>query len=408
MLYTVIGKKDGFPRKARKKHRGKTMKKINKKIILTVLSLSFLVAVLPFDVSKTISNSISAEDEDYSSYFPHKDNIMLANVNDNKVYWFENNKIQGTNKDPKGVYGWDDRVKKNINRGREIYNQGGMVSPGGAGWHWLDSVYGGAVAFNKEVWMPYIYQDEASWDDATKKTISLESDSYTEKSYYYEKAQLEYHTVNAKMSDQVYNAMKNGTGKWVRYSYTGSMVKGWYAVVGKEEDIYPDQKGNVYYYDYKTGLMAKGETVIDGITYIFDELTGVLKGKLGGNDITTIKFALSSSGTLKIKGVPAERKTIYIYRCLTCHQTTFNKDEHIQEMGGLGNPVYNESTGQWRWDGEGANHSSFSSYPDHNEYTPHPEEQYRDWSIKHGSVSYDVTVNVSNQNVECNYEDIKR
>ena len=35
--------------------------------------------------------------------------------------------------------------------------------------------------------------------------------------------------------------------------------------------------GNIYYYDTKTGLMAKGWVTIDGTTHYFDETTGVLK-----------------------------------------------------------------------------------------------------------------------------------
>ncbi len=37
------------------------------------------------------------------------------------------------------------------------------------------------------------------------------------------------------------------------------------------------QRGNIYYYDTRTGLMAKGRTVIGGRTYYFDEITGALK-----------------------------------------------------------------------------------------------------------------------------------
>ena len=78
------------------------------------------------------------------------------------------------------------------------------------------------------------------------------------------------------MSDQVYNAIINKSGKWVRYDSNGAMAKGWYKVEGNEALVYPNQVGNTYYYDYKTGLMAKGQTIIDGETYYFDEVTGVL------------------------------------------------------------------------------------------------------------------------------------
>ena len=79
------------------------------------------------------------------------------------------------------------------------------------------------------------------------------------------------------MSTQVYNAIKNNTGKWVRYDNEGKMIKGWYTVKGKDIELYPDQAGNTYYYDYKTGLMAKGKTIINGKEYNFDKITGVCK-----------------------------------------------------------------------------------------------------------------------------------
>ena len=54
------------------------------------------------------------------------------------------------------------------------------------------------------------------------------------------------------------------------------MYKGWYTVEGEDALLYPSQAGNTYYYDKKTGLMAKGTVTIDGVTYSFDKITGVL------------------------------------------------------------------------------------------------------------------------------------
>ena len=48
-------------------------------------------------------------------------------------------------------------------------------------------------------------------------------------------------------------------------------------IEGKDEKLYPEQIGNTYYYDPKTGLMAKGEVEIEGKIYYFDEVTGVLQ-----------------------------------------------------------------------------------------------------------------------------------
>ena len=163
---------------------------------------------------------------------------------DGSSYWYEGGVRQGTYDDPKGVVG-DGTV-----RGREIYD------PASDGWYWLDACYDGAKACNKEVWMPYIYQNEASWDDAEIEMNANNSGS---------------------MKQQVINFIKNREGKWVRYDANGKMVKGWYTVEGADAELYPEQIGNTYYYDYQTGLMAKGKQVIDGEEYFFDEVTGALQ-----------------------------------------------------------------------------------------------------------------------------------
>ena len=55
------------------------------------------------------------------------------------------------------------------------------------------------------------------------------------------------------------------------------MIKGWYTVQGSDISLYPAQAGNTYYYDLITGEMCKGNKIIEGKTYYFDENTGVLK-----------------------------------------------------------------------------------------------------------------------------------
>ncbi len=164
-----------------------------------------------------------------------------------KSYWYEDNKRQAVPGDPKNIID----AKYNTERGREIYD------PGSNGWYWLDSIYDGAKAVGKEVWMPYIYQDEKNWDDAAMRSIAYESDPG--------------------MGECVYNAMRNGDGKWVRYNEYGAMLKGWVKIEGALADLYPDQAGNVYYYDTRTGLMAKGSVQIGGKSYYFDPITGVLQ-----------------------------------------------------------------------------------------------------------------------------------
>lgn len=162
---------------------------------------------------------------------------------DGKYYWYENGIKQGTYDDPQGVIG-DGTV-----RGREIYDHATD------GWYWLDSCYNGAKACSKEVWMPYIYQNEASWGEDEIITNSLASGN---------------------MASQVQEAIKKHYGKWVRYDANGKMIKGWYTVQGADTNLYPSQAGNIYYYDKKTGLMAKGWLEIDGVTYHFDENSGAL------------------------------------------------------------------------------------------------------------------------------------
>lgn len=129
-----------------------------------------------------------------------------------KKYWYEEGKRQGVYGDEKNI--WDTQYEK-TERGREIYD------PESDAWYWLDAIYDGAAAIEKEVWMPYIFQDEP----------------------------------------------KGSTdGKWVRYDKYGQMIKGWYA----------DDNG-VYYYDTWTGAMYKGKHTIGEQTHFFDEITGIMQ-----------------------------------------------------------------------------------------------------------------------------------
>ena len=136
---------------------------------------------------------------------------------DGNDYWYENGVRQGIIGDSKNitdtVYGKE--------RGREIYD------PVTDGWYWLDCDNEGAKATNKEVWIPYINQED------------LEKGA-------------------------------NKEGKWVRYDSSGKMIKGWYM---SEYDI--------YHYDKKTGEMLKGWRIINDRKYHFDEKTGILISRSG-------------------------------------------------------------------------------------------------------------------------------
>ena len=175
-----------------------------------------------------------------------------------KYYWYENGVKQGTVNDPNGVMG-DGTV-----RGREIFD------PASNGWYWLDACYDGAKAIGKEVWIPYIYQNEDTWDAEGKSSVAYESDSG--------------------MAEIVLQAMVSKAGKWVRYDENGAMLKGWVRIEGALEVKYPNQAGNIYYYDNRTGLMAKGTVTLNGREYHFDETTGVMdRGSVTINGTTYTK-----------------------------------------------------------------------------------------------------------------------
>ena len=181
---------------------------------------------------------VSAEDLD-----------LVWNWEDGKRYWYENNIKQGTYEDPKCVMG------DGTCRGREIYDKGSD------GWYWLDSIYDGAKAENKEVWIPYIYQDEDKWKNDEDQLLDRASFSYAEITRYNEISD---------MRNQIIKAIKENEGKWVRYDKNGKMYKGWY------DDSESKEIGNIYFYDYATGAMAKGDVHIGYRTYHFDEITGIL------------------------------------------------------------------------------------------------------------------------------------
>ncbi len=101
-------------------------------------------------------------------------------------------------------------------RGKEIYD------PASDAWYWLDNIQHGAKAVSKDV-----YQESDAGPYADRE---------------------------------------DGTGKWVRYDEAGHMIKGWH-----------QSENGTYYFDPIYGSMAKRETVIDGIWYYFDEITGVLR-----------------------------------------------------------------------------------------------------------------------------------
>ena len=134
-------------------------------------------------------------------------------------YWYEDGYLRGAYGDPKNI--WDEIY--GIERGQEIYDHASDA------WYWLDACHNGAVATDKEVWMPYVFHGETTPTD----------------------------------------------GKWVRYDRGGRMIKGWYAILDTDQESW----AKLYLYDPITGAMIKGEQIIytmNGLPYKihFDEVTG--------------------------------------------------------------------------------------------------------------------------------------
>ena len=154
-------------------------------------------------------------------------------------------------------------------------------------------------------------------------------------------------TSEADMSAQVEAAIRNGDGKWVRYDENGIMLKGWVKIEGALAECYSDQAGNVYYYDQKTGLMAKGDVTINGVQYHFDEITGVLDS----GEVTQQKYVCTSQKTY-INGV-LNSETIYDERGNELKTIRYRTDgsSYIQEewqYDERGNEIYYKSyAGTW-------------------------------------------------------------
>ncbi len=206
------------------------------------------------DDTEQFSDDIEQVSEDYMGWI----------VRDEKSYWYEGGVRQGNSADEK-CFSYEGTL-----RGREIYD------PESDGWYWLDVNADGAKASNKEVFMPYIYQDEEQHltDDAWINEVAGLSNKTAEITA---RDGGEVVDLSAQLSTAIRSHGGDGAGKWVRYDAQGKMIKGWYTVKDADAGIYPEQVGNTYYYDRQTGLMAKGNAVIDGTAHYFDEVTGVMQ-----------------------------------------------------------------------------------------------------------------------------------
>ena len=243
-----------------------------------------------------------------------------------KYYWYENGVKQGTSEDDKGVRG------DGVIRGREIYD------PESDAWYWLDAANDGAKATDKEVWIPYLYQGEEpgstdgkwvrydedgmmvkGWYDNENGTYFYDRDTGAMDKGYYTVGGYTYHVDEVtgvllqsghwlRVDGALYwyeNGVRQGTegrgkeiydpssdgwywldavqggqkavnkdvyleddDKWVHYDEDGRMIHGWY----QDGDDW-------YYFDEETGAMYKGTNIVEGVSYDFDEYTGVLIGR---------------------------------------------------------------------------------------------------------------------------------
>lgn len=203
---------------------------------------SNLCGTLPVFAAETTDASQAAAEE--MSYTGWKEDAVSG-----RMFWYESGVKQGTVSDPKILY------KDGTPRGREICDTT-PVNQKNWGWYWLDTVQDGARATGKEVYMPYVHQDEGKWTDQQKADFA--------------------NTCDEGMKHFVYQAMQEKTGKWVRYDNSGKMMTGWVHITGRLAELYPEQKDNWYYYETHTGLMAKGWITMNGMNFHFNETTGVL------------------------------------------------------------------------------------------------------------------------------------
>ncbi len=126
-----------------------------------------------------------------------------------KSYWYDNNKILGRKDDPENLIDENSHMPL----GRELYLRSDDA------WYWLDASNDGARAEDREVRIPYIYQDQRD----------------------------------------------TGEYKYVYYGSDGKMLKGWQMLDGK------------YYYFYPvTGEKYFGTKEIEGTSYHFNDATGEL------------------------------------------------------------------------------------------------------------------------------------
>ena len=189
-------------------------------------------------------------------------------------YWYENGVRQGVK------YNADGSIDVSY-RGKEIYD------PESDAWYWLDSVQDGARAVSKDV---YQESEAGEWGDKTGDDG---------KTY----------------------------GKWVRYDADGHMVKGW-----------QDTDNGRYYFDPIYGTMAKGDAIIDGVSYHFNKDTGILENAAVDDD----------GNSLIIDGWHNVGGTSYWYENGVRQGVKYNADGSIDKYY-RGKEIYDPDSDAWYW-----------------------------------------------------------
>lgn len=294
-------------------------------------------------------------------------------------YWYEGGVRQG--------YDPEDRSY----RGKEIYDADSDA------WYWLDAIQYGAKAVNKDVYQESyagIYADRADgtgkwvrydenghmvkgWDtnDYGKYYFDLETGAMVKGTAVIDGVEYCFDSETGVLCDNIFitengcrywyeNGIRQGLegrgkeiydprtdawywldavdggkmavgkdvyqessgGKWVRYDENGKMKKGW-----------DTTEVGMYYFDMITGAMTKGTAVIDGITCIFDENTGILLNEDElPYDIPEAKHRhqwaaingyrqVDEYGDVPVYGV-VKRMNGYPFEILACDELGINRD----------------------------------------------------------------------------------
>ena len=155
-----------------------------------------------------------------------------------------------------------------------------IYDPGSDAWYWLDAVDGGRMAVSKDV-----YQESKADDEGN-------------------------------------------IGKWVRYDADGHMVKGWQTA-----------EAGTYFFDYTYGTMYKGDKVIDGVSYHFDEITGILDGGTPADD---------NGSSFAIDGWHTVGGTEYWYEGGIRQGVRCNADGSL-DTSYRGKEIYDPGSNAWYW-----------------------------------------------------------